>query len=475
MVMPCSRSDRSPSTSSERSGVDSPLSTLARCTASSWSASTDLVSYSSRPTSVDLPSSTLPAVASLRRSLMTLPRPARPTIFPWQRTNRLSCSLGLARKSRSCGKFRKLRSSEVALPLAILHGRLGEAVVGAGRAALGEPARGHLGDHLVEGRRGRLDGAGARAVADGPVADRPAGQRLPVTRAAPRTLGEPHAVAQVDLPLVRVVDRRQLDALAADVAPHVQLGPVGQREHPHVLARPVSPVVQVPQLRPLPAGLPLAERVAQAEDPLLGAGPLLVPAPTAEHRVEPVLRDGVQKRHGLQRVAGAVRTLGQPAVQSCTFATTSRRPWRSTTRSRNSMTSSKLCPVSTCSNGNGTGAGQNALTARCSSRVESLPPENRITGRSNSPATSRMMWTASDSRRPRESSASTAAVIRAARTRSWPSRPSGRCGRPGPATASRCTARSRSTGNPRRRAGSRGCRPRRCTRGTPRPSTARSG
>src|SRR4051812_14481583 len=65
------------------------------------------------------------------------------------------------------------------------------------------------------------------------------------------------------------------------------------------------------------------------------------------------------------------------------------------------MTSGKLCPVSTCSNGNGTGAGQNALIARCSNRVESLPPENRTTGRSNSPATSRKMWIASDSRASR--------------------------------------------------------------------------
>ena len=62
------------------------------------------------------------------------------------------------------------------------------------------------------------------------------------------------------------------------------------------------------------------------------------------------------------------------------------------------MTSSKLWPVSTCSSGNGTGAGQNALRARCTSSIESLPPEKRITGRSNSPATSRMMWIASDSR-----------------------------------------------------------------------------
>ncbi len=44
IVMPCSRSARRPSTSSDRSGVDIPLSTDARSTASIWSASTDFVS-----------------------------------------------------------------------------------------------------------------------------------------------------------------------------------------------------------------------------------------------------------------------------------------------------------------------------------------------------------------------------------------------------------------------------------------------
>lgn len=57
--------------------------------------------------------------------------------------------------------------------------------------------------------------------------------------------------------------------------------------------------------------------------------------------------------------------------------------------------------MSTCSSVNGTGAGANAFSARCSITMESLPPENRITGRSNSPATSRKMWTASDSRESR--------------------------------------------------------------------------
>ncbi len=61
------------------------------------------------------------------------------------------------------------------------------------------------------------------------------------------------------------------------------------------------------------------------------------------------------------------------------------------------MTSSKFWPVSTCMTGNGTRAGQNALTARCSITTESLPPENSSPGRSIVAATSRKMCTASAS------------------------------------------------------------------------------
>ena len=62
------------------------------------------------------------------------------------------------------------------------------------------------------------------------------------------------------------------------------------------------------------------------------------------------------------------------------------------------MTSGKLCPVSTCMTGKGSLHGANAFTARCSITTESLPPENSRQGRSNSAATSRMMWIDSASR-----------------------------------------------------------------------------
>src|SRR5450756_1289674 len=79
------------------------------------------------------------------------------------------------------------------------------------------------------------------------------------------------------------------------------------------------------------------------------------------------------------------RSTTRPAsMESCTAATTSRSPSRATKASRKASTSGKLWPVSTCSSGNGTGAGQNALRARCSSTAESLPPENSSTGRADS-------------------------------------------------------------------------------------------
>jgi hypothetical protein len=80
------------------------------------------------------------------------------------------------------------------------------------------------------------------------------------------------------------------------------------------------------------------------------------------------------------------------SIDSCTDATISRAPTSATRRSRNSRTSAKLWPVSTCITGNGVRAGQNARSASASITIESLPPENSSTGRSNSAATSRSTW-----------------------------------------------------------------------------------
>ena len=65
--------------------------------------------------------------------------------------------------------------------------------------------------------------------------------------------------------------------------------------------------------------------------------------------------------------------------------------------SRYSMTSSKLCPVSTCITGKGKLPGRKALTARCKRTAESFPPENKRTGLRHSAATSRIIVIASSS------------------------------------------------------------------------------
>ncbi len=119
--------------------------------------------------------------------------------------------------------------------------------------------------------------------------------------------GVEHAVALEHLALVGEVDRRQLELLLADVAPDVELGPVREREHAHVLALGDHAVEEVPQLRALRARLPLAVAVAEGEHALLRAGALLVAAGAAERGVEAVLADRVEQRDRLQPVARRVR------------------------------------------------------------------------------------------------------------------------------------------------------------------------
>ena len=85
----------------------------------------------------------------------------------------------VAKRSRRCAARTPGNASEVALALAVLHRRLREAVVGAGGAALGDPADLDLGDDLAEGRRRRPDRAGARRAR--PSGSEPA-RRLPFPR-----------------------------------------------------------------------------------------------------------------------------------------------------------------------------------------------------------------------------------------------------------------------------------------------------
>src|SRR4030088_47255 len=171
--MPCSRSAGSPSVSSARLVYSSPRALLVCSTDASWSSKIALESYSSRPMSVLLPSSTDPAVANRRMSIISSSR----------RTG-LSQARG--------------RTSEVPLPLAVFHGRLARAVVRAGLAALGDPGRCDLGDHFGNGRGRRLDGSRVGHVADRSVPDGRLEQRLVLTPRHERAVREQDPVALED-------------------------------------------------------------------------------------------------------------------------------------------------------------------------------------------------------------------------------------------------------------------------------------
>src|SRR5690606_16897053 len=108
-----------------------------------------------------------------------------------------------------------------------------------------------------------------------------------------------------------------LDVLQVDVEPDVELGPVRQGERADALTLREAPVVEVPELRALVLGIPLAVAIAERVDALLRAGALLVPACATECRVVAALAEGLQQRLGLHdvRVDGAAVIEGVDVVR----------------------------------------------------------------------------------------------------------------------------------------------------------------
>ena len=88
-----------------------------------------------------------------------------------------------------------------------------------------------------------------------------------------------------------------------NVLPDVEFGPVGKRENPDAFALVDAAVIQIPQFRTLILGIPLAILIAEGEDPLLGAGFLLVAPGAAECDVESTLGQSVEQGAGLQKTA----------------------------------------------------------------------------------------------------------------------------------------------------------------------------
>src|SRR6267143_1683305 len=270
MVMPCSRSASRPSVRSDRSSSAAPRRSDARSTAASWSSWIARASYSSRPMSVLLPSSTLPAVANLSGCI-----------------------------NRDRPYFSHL---EVPLLLPSLHGGFRRLVVHPRRAALGQPRNPGFFDDFFCIESIGFDRASAADISDRAEAHRDLFHRFPRPWRRNRRHRNEQAAATHDRTAMHVVDRGHVQALALDVLPDVELGPVADREHAHVLAGMHARVVQAPELGPLVARVPLAEFVAQREHALLGARLFLVAPRAADRGVEAELGDRLEQRHGLRRI-----------------------------------------------------------------------------------------------------------------------------------------------------------------------------
>ena len=119
------------------------------------------------------------------------------------------------------------------------------------------------------------------------------------------------------------VEGRHRDALALDVLPDVELGPVEQRVHAHVRAGLEVGLEVAPELRRLVVDVPVVLHVARREVALLGARALFVRAHADDHarvrrvvlvfhempervvhaQARPLTREGVLERHRLEVAA----------------------------------------------------------------------------------------------------------------------------------------------------------------------------
>src|SRR5215472_6392499 len=116
-------------------------------------------------------------------------------------------------------------SSEVTLPLAVLHGCFARPVVSPGLPALCEPRGADLSDHLVKGLSRGLDGARATDVAHRAVPDHRLEHGLAVCPVREGMVGEQYPIPLEYRAAVREVDGRDLEILPGYVVPDIKLGP----------------------------------------------------------------------------------------------------------------------------------------------------------------------------------------------------------------------------------------------------------
>ena len=194
---------------------------------------------------------------------------------------------------------------EVPVFLSILHGAFAPLVVHA-PAALGDACRRHLIDDLFQGIGVAFEGPCDGEVAQGSEPNMQHFGRFIRAKVEVVGVGEDLACTTDAHAVMGVVEGGQIDVLAQDVVPNVEFRPIVEREDTEVLAGGVHAVEEVPQLRTLVFGVPLAEVVAVGKKALLRTCLFFVSSCPSNARVELVAFDGVDEGGGLQAVSACV-------------------------------------------------------------------------------------------------------------------------------------------------------------------------
>ena len=161
----------------------------------------------------------------------------------------------------------------------------------------------HFGDDVVERVGVGFDGAGQRIATEGtePHA-RHARLLARFERQAVVIDHDERARALDHRTRLGEIKRNDGYVLGPNVFPHVEFGPIGQREDPHRLALANARVEQPPQLRALIARIPGVRRGTVRENALLGAALFLVAPRPAEGRVVAALLERLAKRFRLHHM-----------------------------------------------------------------------------------------------------------------------------------------------------------------------------
>src|SRR5690606_35468133 len=236
--------------------------------ASSLSSVRDLVSYSNLPIKVLFPSSTLPAVANFKTSI--------------------------------------LLRLKVSLLFSFFHGRLGSFIV--------DPCSpfGNLGfadfrNHFFYGVRMGFHGCRTAHVPHRPKADHPLFHGAVVRPDHHAVLGGPdQAVPEEHLSFMGKINGGNLNVFPLYIAPNIQFGPVAYGEYPDVLTVLDLPVEHIEKLRPLVLFVPLPKIVPYRKDTFLGPGLLFIPPGPTDPGIELELLYGIQEGGGLQHVPTGV-------------------------------------------------------------------------------------------------------------------------------------------------------------------------